>query len=93
MSCNVSHFRFFGCTAYAHVPKQLRKNLDDGSEKYVFLVYGEDTYKLSNPMTKKVIISRGVLFKEEDSWDGAIDKVVEAAIPKPKYEEEEENIE
>ena len=29
-----------------------------------------------------------MLFKEEDSWDGIIDKVVGEAIPQPKYDEE-----
>ena len=56
MRCNVSHFRIFGCIAYAHVPKQLRKNIDDGSEKCIFLGYGEETkhYKLYNPITKRL---------------------------------------
>ena len=29
-----------------------------------------------NPITKKAIISRDVLFKEEESWDGNIDKTI-----------------
>ena len=33
MACSVSHFIFFGCVAYAHVPKQIRGKLDDQSEK------------------------------------------------------------
>jgi len=31
-SCHISHLRIFGCVYYAHVPKQIRKNLDDISE-------------------------------------------------------------
>ena len=93
MSCSVSHFIIFGCNAYAHVPKQLRNNIDDKSEKSVCLGYGEESkaYKLYNPISKKVIINRDVLFDEE-SWDGTIDKVVEAVIPQPKDEEEEQFI-
>jgi transposase InsO family protein len=33
MSCNVAHFRVFGCVAYAHVPKELRRKLDERSER------------------------------------------------------------
>ena len=31
MLCNVSHFIFFGCVAYAHVPKKIKGKLDDQS--------------------------------------------------------------
>jgi transposase InsO family protein len=37
MSCNVAQFRVFGCVAYAHVPKELRRKLDEKSEKCIFL--------------------------------------------------------
>jgi transposase InsO family protein len=30
---NVSHFKKFGCVAFAHVSEELRKNLDDRSQK------------------------------------------------------------
>ena len=29
-----------------------------------------------NPITKKVIVSRDIVFKEEESWDGNIDKKI-----------------
>jgi hypothetical protein len=37
MKSSVSHFKVFGCVAYAHVPEELRRKLDDRSEKCVFL--------------------------------------------------------
>ena len=40
-SCSVSHFRVFGCVAYAHVPKKIRGKLDDQSEKCIFIGYSE----------------------------------------------------
>ena len=78
MTCSVPPFKIFGCVSYAHVPKQLRINLDDRREKCILLGYDEDSkpYKLHNTMTKKVINNIDVLFKEQESWDGTIDKVV-----------------
>jgi hypothetical protein len=33
MKSSVSDFKVFGCVAYAHVPEELRRNLDYRSEK------------------------------------------------------------
>ncbi|KAI3700974.1 hypothetical protein L2E82_45615 [Cichorium intybus] len=66
----VVHLRIFGCIAYAHVPDQKRKKLDDKGEKCIFVGYDKRSkaYKLYNPLTKKVIISRDVEFDETDYW-------------------------
>jgi hypothetical protein len=76
MSCSEVQFRVFGCVAYAHVPKELRRKIDEKSEKCIFLGYNDQSkaYKLYNPVRKKVIISRSVEFKEDGAWDGSIDK-------------------
>ena len=68
---NLSHLKVFSCVAYAHVPDQLRKKLDDKAEKCIFVGYSEETkaYKLYNPETQKVIISRDVTFDEDGMWD------------------------
>lgn len=57
---SVSHLKVFGCIAYAHIPKQRRKKLDNRGEKYIFSGYERRTkaYKLYNPVTKKRSISR-----------------------------------
>ena len=83
MSCSVSHFRVFGCVAYAHVPKQIRGKLDDQSEKCIFTGYSEQSksYKLYKPITKKTIIKRDVVFKEKESWNETIDKKFDAQTP------------
>ena len=41
INMNVSHLRTFGCIAYAHIPSELRKKLDDISEKCIFTGYNE----------------------------------------------------
>ncbi|KAM7489607.1 hypothetical protein LguiB_027091 [Lonicera macranthoides] len=67
----VDHFRIFGCVAYAHVPDEKRRKLDDKGEKCVFLgvIEASKAYKLFNPLTKKIITSRDVIFDEESTWD------------------------
>lgn len=57
----------FGCIAYSQVPKAKRKKLDDHGEKCVFVGYSKESqvYKLYNSRTKKVVVSRDVIFDEE----------------------------
>ena len=76
MNHSVSHLKVFGCVAYAHIPDELRRKLDKKGQKCIFVGYSEDTkaYKLYDPVTKKVIISRDVQFVENESWDGTIMK-------------------
>ena len=66
----VKYFRVFGCIAYAHVPDAQRKKLDDKSIKCVHLGVSEESkaYKLYDPITKKVIVSRDVIFAEKEKW-------------------------
>ena len=75
MNHSVSHLKFFGCVAYAHVPDELRRKLDKKGQKCIFVGYSEDTkaYKLYDPVARKVIISRDVQFVENESWDGTVD--------------------
>ena len=78
MSCSVSHFRVFGCVAYEYVPKKIRGKLYDQSEKCIFTGYSEQSkaYKLYKIVTKKSIISRDVVFKEQESWNENVDKTI-----------------
>lgn len=77
---DISYFRVFGCVAYAHVPDDLRKKLDNKSEKCIFIGYSEQSkaYRLFNPITEKFIISRDVKFQEDRAWD---DKVTRSFVP------------
>ena len=56
--------------AYTKIPDARRIKLDDKSEKCIFVGYGDRRmgYKLSNPITKKVIMSRDVIFEEDKTW-------------------------
>ena len=63
---SLSHLRVFGCDAYVHVLKEKRTKLDSKSEKCIFIRYkdGLKGYKLWNPVTRKVVYSRDVVFRE-----------------------------
>jgi len=63
----VEHLRVFGSIAYAHVPKQRRTKLDDRSAEFVLIGYNLRTkgYKLYDPCSDKVTVSRDVEFDEE----------------------------
>jgi hypothetical protein len=52
---NVSHLRTFGCIAFTHIPSELRKKLDDKSDKCIFVGYNETlkAYRLYNTISKK----------------------------------------
>jgi hypothetical protein len=67
---SVTHLRVFGCVAYVKIPDARRTKLNDKSEKYIFVGYGDRRmgYKLYNPITKMVIMSRDVIFEEDKSW-------------------------
>lgn len=63
---DLSHMRIFGCKAMVHVPKQKRKKWDAKSEEKIFVGYSMDTkgYRLVDLKTKKLVISRDVVFLE-----------------------------
>ena len=48
------------------------------------------SYRLYNPITKKYVISRDVVFKEEEAWDGSFDKLVGEDVVAPHAEDEED---
>lgn len=62
----VEHLRVFGCVAYALVPYERRIKLDEKSTKCVMFGLSRESkaYRLYNPETKKIVISRDVHFDE-----------------------------
>ena len=69
----VSHLKVFGCIAYTTV-KSSHHKLDEKSEKCIFVGYSlqSKAYRLYNPISGKIIISRDVIFNEEASWNWSI---------------------
>ncbi|GAU26636.1 hypothetical protein TSUD_102440 [Trifolium subterraneum] len=68
---SVSHFKVFGCIGYAHIPDTQRKKLDPKGIKCILLGVSEESkaYKLYDPLQKKIIISRDVVFDESNGWN------------------------
>ncbi|MCO5566574.1 hypothetical protein L7F22_020251 [Adiantum nelumboides] len=64
---SVSHFKIFGSDCYVHVPDASRTKWDAKSQKCIFLGYSEESkgYRVYNPTTKKIVISRDVVFAEQ----------------------------
>ena len=67
---DLSHVRIFGSIAYVHIPDEKRQKLDPKSEKCILIGYSleQKGYKCYNPSTRKVRVSRDVVFDESASW-------------------------
>ncbi len=63
---DVSHLRVFGSKAFALVPDVNRQKLDPKAKECVFVGYSEGSkaYRLWNPASQKIVISRNVIFDE-----------------------------
>ena len=63
---SIKHLKFFGCDAYVHVPKEKRSKLDNKADKRIFISYkdGMKGYKIWNHVTKKIVYSQDIVFRE-----------------------------
>ena len=68
---SISHIRVFGCICYARTEKAGRKKLDDRSRILVHLGTepGSKAYRLLDPSSSKIIVSRDVYFDEKKKWN------------------------
>jgi hypothetical protein len=68
---SIHFFRVFGCIGHVHIHDNQRKKLDNKSKKCVLLGVSEESkaYKLYDPVDKKIIISRDVVFEESKAWE------------------------
>ena len=67
---DLSYVRIFGSFAYVHIPDKKRQKLDPKSKKCILVGYSleQKGYKCFNPSTRKVRVSRDVVFDESTSW-------------------------
>lgn len=66
----MGHIRVFGCVAYMRIPSVNLKKLDNRSKMVVNLGKepGTKAYRLFDPATGRVFVSRDVVFIEQKSW-------------------------
>ena len=60
------HLRVFGSIAHVHVLDKRKAKLDDKREIHLHRL---KEYKLYNPINKKMIVNRDVVFDEEGQGD------------------------
>lgn len=62
------HFKVFGSVAHVHIPEAKRKKLDDKSIRCVFfgVINESKVYRMFDLVGKKIIISRDVVFDENE---------------------------
>ena len=68
---SIGHIRVFGCLAYAKLDDALLKKLDNISQTLVHLgiEQGSKAYRLYNPSTRRIVVSRDVKFDEKACWN------------------------
>ncbi|EOY33038.1 Uncharacterized protein TCM_041046 [Theobroma cacao] len=76
---SISNVKVFGCIAYAQVPQQKRTKLDSKTQISINLGYSSVSkgYRLFNVETKKVFISRDVVFNEDIHWNWMKNEIAE----------------
>jgi hypothetical protein len=62
-----NNLRIFGCKYFSHIPKENMRKLDAKEIKCIFIGYCSEfkAYKLFDPSTHKVFVSRDVIFHEQ----------------------------
>lgn len=67
----IDYFRVFGSVAHVHIPEQRWIKLDDRSHRCILLGVSDESkgYRLYNPVTKKITVSRDVIFEEDAKWN------------------------
>lgn len=68
---HVEHIRVFGCVAYMKLPCVNLKKLDSRSKPVIYLGKepGVKAFRLYDPETKSVCVSRDVVFEERKAWN------------------------
>ena len=68
---SIGHIRVFACLAQAKVDSGQLKKLDDRSQAPVHLGIepGSKAYRLYNPSSRRIVVSRDVIFNEKECWN------------------------
>ena len=68
---NLAHLKTFGCIGYAKVVKPHLKKLEYRSQILIHLGTepGSKAYRMLDPQTHKIVVSRDVVFDESKGWN------------------------
>lgn len=68
---NLKNIKIFGCLCFTHVPQVKRDKLDKKAEPGIFIGYSNSSkaYRIFQPRSEKILISRDVVFMEDERWD------------------------
>ncbi|KAE8672931.1 hypothetical protein F3Y22_tig00111833pilonHSYRG00028 [Hibiscus syriacus] len=80
------NLRIFGCPAYVHVPADERSKFDAKSKECIFLGYkkGVKRFKFWDPVAKKTMISRDVVFDEQFMLQQKKDTTVDYSLARDR---------
>ncbi|KAL4324380.1 hypothetical protein GQ457_11G032480 [Hibiscus cannabinus] len=100
------HFKVFGCRAFVHIPKDERSKLDAKTNQCIYLGTPQDEfgYRLWDPVNKRIVRSRDVVFLEDQTIEDtkqsgspvskAITQIIQDPMPVIRHETiEEQNAE
>ncbi|KAG8480457.1 hypothetical protein CXB51_024633 [Gossypium anomalum] len=67
---SISHLKVFGCVCYALIPAERRTKLERRAALGIFVGYNSTNkgYRVYDPSTKKILVSRDVKFDEGRVW-------------------------
>jgi hypothetical protein len=68
------HLKVFGCKAFVHIPQDEKSKLDSKTRQCIFLGYRgyQFGYKLFDPIARKVVRSRDVVFVEDQTIEDIV---------------------
>lgn len=74
---NIAYFRTLGSREFVHVPDSTRDKLDAKAQEVILVGYcnSSKAYRLWNPVTRRIIISRDVIFDEDSPFGGYNQKI------------------
>ncbi|CAL2238017.1 unnamed protein product [Prunus armeniaca] len=81
----IAHLKIFGSPCHVLIPSALRHKFEENSHKCIFVGYGlcEKGYRLFDPNTRKIILSRDVQFDENGLWKWENTNEEEMVVPLP----------
>ncbi|KAA3452947.1 Retrovirus-related Pol polyprotein from transposon TNT 1-94 [Gossypium australe] len=68
---SLAHLKVFGCLCYVHVPAMKRDKLSKKTQPRILVGYSfvKKCYKILDPSTNKIQVSRDVIFNEKTCWN------------------------